>query len=240
MEGAIVITGPEGMPAGTELGIEFTGEFAANGDSTFIVDLSEAANAAPGGEGIPPEFADMFGEMEVRTIGDTSYLRFGLFSMLGIETEWVSMPASDAGSTAASFGANPVNPADIMSTFGPGVSDPQDLGRETIRGVETTHYAVVVDIDEITAEADAAALEELEGIGTDLPTGEIPLDFWVGDDGNVYRFSMEFDGAATPDATFESMTMTWEMFDYGASIEIVAPPTDQVTDGSDLTTMFTS
>jgi hypothetical protein len=240
MEGAFVIAGAEGMPAGTEFTIKFTGEYAATGDSAFVMDLSEAAGAVPAGEDIPPEFADMFGEMEIRTIGDTSYLRFGMFAMLGVETEWVSMPADDAGDTAASFGANPVNPADIMSSFGSGVSDPQDLGRETVRGVETTHYAVLVDIDKIMAEADAAALEDLEGIGTGVPTGELPVNFWVGDDGNVYRFSMEFDGAATGDATFESMTMTWEMFDYGADITIEAPPADQVTDGSNLAGMFTS
>ena len=239
MEGSFVIRGAEGMPAGSEFSINFSGEHAANGDNMFIMDLSEAAAAAPGSEEIPAEFADVFGEMEIRTVGDTSYLRFGMFSLLGVETEWVSMPADDAGSTAASFGANPVNPTDIMSTFGPGVSDPQDLGRETIRGVETTHYAVLVDIDKIMAEADAEALEELEDIGTGFPTGELPMNFWIGDDGNVYRFSMEFDGATTPDAGFESMTMIWEMFDYGAPIEIVAPPADQVTDGSNLAGMFT-
>ncbi len=238
MEGSFIITGAEGMPAGTEFTIKFSAENAANGDNTFVMDLSEAAGAAPGGEEIPAEFADMFGEMEVRTIGDTSYLRFGMFAMLGVETEWVSMPANEAGSTAASFGASPVNPADIMSTFGPGVSDPQDLGRETIRGVETTHYAVLVDIEKMMTEADPEALEELEGLGTDLPAGDLPVNFWIGDDGNIYRFSMEFDGAVTPEADFESMTMIWEMFDFGADIEIMAPPADQVTDGSNLAGMF--
>jgi hypothetical protein len=240
MEGSFVISGAEGMPAGTEFTINFSGEYAANGDNTFIMDLSEAAGAAPGGEEIPAEFADAFGEMEIRTVGDTSYLRFGMFSLLGVETEWVSMAAEDAGSTASSFGANPVNPADIMSTFGPGVSDPQDLGRETVRGVETTHYAVLVDVEKIMTEADPEALEELEGIGTGFPTGELPVNFWIGDDGNIYRFSMEFDGATTPDSGFEAMTMIWEMFDYGAAIEIVAPPADQVTDGSNLAGMFTT
>ncbi len=55
----------------------------------------------------------------------------------------------------------------------------------------------------------------------------------------MYRFSLEFDGATTPDATFDAMTMIWEMFDYGAAIEIVAPPADQVTDGSNLVGMLT-
>ncbi len=239
MEGSFIITGAEGMPAGTEFNIGFRGEYDAAGNSTFVMDLSEAAGAAPGGEEIPAEFADLFGEMEVRTIGETAYMRFGMFAMLGVTTEWVSLDASDADSTAASFGANPVNPADIMSSFGAGISDLEDLGREQVRGVETTHYQVVVDIEEMMAAADAEALEELEGIGTTFPAGTMPVDFWVGDDGNVYRFTLEFDGTLDTASGFENMVMIWEMFDYGADIEITAPPADQVTDGSSLAGFIT-
>ncbi|MDJ0954095.1 MAG: hypothetical protein QNJ81_10490 [Acidimicrobiia bacterium] len=239
MEGAFVMTGAEGMPAGTEFRIGFSGEFAENGDSSFIMDLSEAANMAPGGEEIPAEFADLFGEMEVRTVGDTAYLRFGMFAMLGVETEWVSMPASDADDTAASFGANPVNPADIMSSFGPGTNEIQDLGRETIRGVDTTHYQVIVDIEAMMAAADEEELEELEGIGASFPTGTMPVDFWVGDDGNVYRFALSFDGTIDPESPFEQMEMVWEMFDYGAPISVTAPPEEDVTDGAAFAGVFT-
>lgn len=239
MEGTFVITGAEGMPTTSEIAISFSGEFAENGDSTFIMDMSDIAGAAPAGEEIPAEFADLFGEMEVRTIGDTSYMRFGMFAMLGVETPWVSMPATDADSTAASFGANPVNPADIMSSFGPGVSEAENLGTEDIRGVPTTHFQVLVDVEAMMEAADEETLAELEGIGTTFPTGLMPVDFWIGEDGNIYRFSMTFDGTLDPESPFVQMEMIWEMYDYGAAIQIATPPESDVTDGSDLAVFFT-
>ena len=81
-------------------------------------------------------------------------------------------------------------------------------------------------------------MEELEGIGTSFPADTMPVDFWVGDDGNIYRFSIVFDGTTAADSTFESTEMIWEMFDYGAAIDIVAPPEEDVTDGSNLGTVF--
>ncbi len=234
-EGSFMIVGGEGMPAGSEFSISFSGEYDDQGNSVFIMDMSDAAGAAPGGEEIPAEFADLFGEMEVRTVGDTSYLRFGMFAMLGVNTQWVSLPADEAGDAAASFGANPVNPSDIMSSFGPGVSDVQEIGRETIRGVETTHFQVIVDIEAMMEAADEEALEELEGIGTTFPSGTMPVDYWIGDDGNIYRFTLVFDGTLDTEQPFEQMTMVWEMYDYNSNdIVIEEPPADDVTDGAGL------
>ena len=235
-----MIVGGEGMPAGSEFDITFSGEYDGQGNSAFIMDMSGAAGAAPAGEEIPAEFADLFGEMEVRTIGDISYLRFGMFAMLGVATEWVSFPADEGGDAAASFGANPVNPADIMSTFGPGVSDVQEIGRETIRGVETTHFQVIVDIEAMMEAADEEALEELEGIGTTFPSGTMPVDYWIGDDGNVYRFALVFDGTLDTEQPFEQMTMVWEMYDHNATdIVIEEPPAEDVTDGAGLGAFIT-
>ena len=62
----------------------------------------------------------------------------------------------------------------------------------------------------------------------------MPVDFWVGDDGNVYRFTLTFDGTVDPESPFEQMEMIWEMFDYGAPISVTAPPAEDVTDGSAL------
>jgi hypothetical protein len=235
MEGSMVMTDLEGMPAGSSFAIRFSSEFDAQGNSTMIMDMSDIADVAPEGEEVPPELAAMLGEMEIRTIGDTAYLRFGMLAMLGIETEWVSMEATDAGSTASNFGANPVDPTQFMSAFGSGVSDLEDLGQEQVRGVNTTHYRMIVDMEEMMAAADEEALAELEELGGGtLPIDETPVDFWIGDDGYIYRFAMEFDGTTMADSGFGTMAMNWEMFDYGADISIVAPPEDEVTDGSGL------
>ncbi len=238
MEGSMVIIGPEGTPAGTEIAIEFSGAFDnATGDSSMIMDMSGLVDAAPDDE-IPPGFEDLFGEMEIRTIGDTAYMRFGFFAMLGVETEWVSMTAEDAGTAAGSFGANPANPAEMMSAFANGDVEIIELGTEQVRGMNTTHFRIIVDVEAMMAAADEEALEELESLT--LPgDGTMPVEFWLGDDGNIYRLLMDFVGTDVADSGFESMQMLWEMFDFGADIEIEAPPEDQVTDGDDLTAFLT-
>lgn len=231
LEGSMTIVAPEGTPAGTEFAIEFSGAFDATGNSSMIMDMSGIADAAPPGEEIPAGMADLFGDMEIRTIGDTAFMKFGMFAMLGVETEWVSMPADEAGTTADSFGAAPANPMEMIDAFGDGSISVENLGSDTIRGVNTTHFRMTVDVEAMVAAADEEALAELEQLGP-LGDGTLPIDFWIGDDGNVYRILMEFDGADIADSDFGSMTMVWEMYDFGADIEIPLPPADQVTDGS--------
>jgi len=239
MEGEIVMVGVEGLPAESEFAITFSGEFDyATGDSSIVMDMSSLMDMAPEGEEIPPGFEDLFGDMEIRTIGDTAYMKFGMFAMFGVETEWVSMSAEDAGSTAGSFGAAPSNPTDLIGEFGEDV-EIEELGSETVRGVNTTHYRMIVDMAEMMAEADPEALEELESMGPISADGTMPIEFWVGDDGYLYRILMEFTGDTDAADGFGSMRMLWEMFDYGADIVIEAPPADQVTDGEALSGFFT-
>jgi hypothetical protein len=235
VEGSMTISGVPG--ASGDVTMAFSGEFDNAGNSSSTIDMSALADAAPTDQSIPPGMGDLFGEMEVRTIGDTSYMRFGLFSMMGVPTEWVSMPATEASSTVSGFGAGPTNPEDLMKAWGDASwSTVEKVGTETVRGVSTTHYRAVVDVAALMSAADAQAQSDLESLGT-LPD-TMPVEFWIGDDGNVYRMVMEFDGSVDASSGFQSMTMTWEMYDQGADITIEAPPADQVTDGSDLAGMF--
>jgi hypothetical protein len=236
IEGSMTISGISGVSG--DLTMPFSGEFDnATGDSSFTLDMSGMAAAASTDESIPPGMGDMFGEMEIRTIGDTSYMRFGLFSMLGVTTDWVSMPATDAGDMASSFGAGPTNPEDLMKAWGDAAwTNVEDLGTESIRGVNTTHYRAVVDVAGMMQAADAQAQSELQSLGTMPDT--LPLDFWLGDDNVIHKMVMQFDGSGDSANGFGSMTMTWEMYDFGADITIEAPPADQVTDGNDLAGMF--
>ncbi|MGA9596333.1 MAG: hypothetical protein WBV06_09260 [Acidimicrobiia bacterium] len=236
IEGSMTMTDVAGASGDVTMG--FSGEFDNTaGNSSFTLDMSQLANAAPTGETMPPGMGDLFGEMEIRTIGDTSYMRFGLFSMLGITTDWVSMPATDAGGMASGFGAGPTNPEDLMQAWGASAwSNVEDLGTETVRGVNTTHYRAVVDVAGMMDAADAQVQTDLNSFGT-LPD-TMPVEFWLGDDNVMHKMVMQFDGSGDSSNGFGSMTMTWEMYDFGADINIEAPPADQVTDGSDLAGMF--
>lgn len=70
----------------------------------------------------------------------------------------------------------------------------------------------------------------------ELDMTEFPIDIWLGEDGNVYRYSIEVDASAAGADTeeFLGMTMVFEMWDYGATIVIEPPPADDIATEDDL------
>jgi hypothetical protein len=231
MEGSIAMSGIPDLPGG-EFTIPFSGAFDnAAGTFAFTMDLSAVAQAT--GEEIPPGFEDMFGDMEIRQIGDVAYMRFPLFGMLGVQTEWLKMPADDSAATAGGLaGATPGNPADLLEMLEDADAQVEEIGRETIRGTETTHFRVTFDMEKLLEAATPEERAELEAQGP-LPIDALPMDIWIGNDGLVHRYAIDIDGTAIeaePGESFDRMTMTFDMFDFGADVNITAPPDDQVTD----------
>jgi hypothetical protein len=224
MEGMIAITGSPEFP-GETFAMIFSGAFDNEaGNFSFIMDLSSMA--AQFGEEIPPELAGLFDEMEIRTIGDTSYIRFGLLTMfLGPDVEWVATSVEEGmDATGGLTGATPSNPADFLEFFEEAYGTVEELGEETLRGVNTTHYLVTFDMEELRANATPEQLAEMDE--QDLPLDELPMDLWISDDGLVHKYRLEIDGTELDlpaDEAFESMVMEFEMFDYGEDIVIEAP-----------------
>ncbi|MDA3041038.1 MAG: hypothetical protein O3C27_16210, partial [Actinomycetota bacterium] len=122
------------------------------------------------------------------------------------------------------FGAgSATDPTQFLRQLEDANADIEELGTETVRGVQTTHYRAVVDLAELQATLppdQAADLEESMGAGFDT----LPMEFWIGDDGLVYRWSTTMDMSGMVDAAgMGSMSMIYEMFDYGQDVGIVAP-----------------
>ncbi|MDH3261611.1 MAG: hypothetical protein OEM84_11655 [Acidimicrobiia bacterium] len=230
MEGSITVAGVSELP-GASFAMPFSGAFDNGaGNSSFIIDMGFFASQL--GEEIPPEMAGLFGEMEVRTIGDTSYIRFPFFSIfLGTETEWIATPVEEGQSATSEFGG-PSNPADFLEFFEEANGTVEELGRETIRGIETTRYGVVFDMKDSLANATQEERAQIDAQGLP-PIDCLPMDLWISDDGLVNKYVIEMDGTdldVPEDEAFESMVIDFEMYDYGSDIVIEAPPADQVTD----------
>ena len=225
MEGMIAITGSADVP-GETFTLNFSGAFDNEaGNFSFIMDLSSMA--AQFGEEIPPELAGLFDEMEIRTIGDTSYIRFGLLTMfLGPDVEWVATSVEEGmDATGGLTGATPSNPSDLLEFFEEAYGTVEELGEELIRGVVTTHYLATFDMEELRANATPEQLAEIDE--QDLPIDELPMHLWISEEnGLVYKYRLEIDGTKVdvpPEEAFESMIMEFEMFDYGEDIVIEAP-----------------
>lgn len=245
IEGVITMVGIDagtGVPTDVEMPFSVTTD-AATGNTAMVMDFGAMAGAMGGGEEVPAEMAEMMGTMEVRQIGDVVYLKFPFFgALLGAQTEWVSMPAEDGTDLTGGLGggAAPSDPTSFLDSLSDAEGTVEDLGAEDVGGISTTRYRVVVDDswrDKLTTEE----LADLEAQGP-LPTTSFPMDLWVDDDGLVHRMSMEVSGsdmaATEPGQSFESMTMTFDFFDFGQSVTIEPPPAELVSDVSELSGPF--
>lgn len=241
MEGLIEMTGLDPASGLTEFSMPFGGAFDnATGNFSFYMDLSAMAEAA--GDEIPPEFAELFGEMEVRQIGDRAYMKFGFFNMfLGAETEWLAMPADDGTTTAQDFTmTSPTNPSEFLGSFEGAGATVEVVGAETVNGVQATHYRAVFDTEALLASATPEERAQLEAQGP-LPADVLPLDVWISDAGFVVRFVMEIDGtgiSTEPGESFESMTMRYDLYDLNEAVTIEPPPASETTDIEDLEGAF--
>jgi hypothetical protein len=110
---------------------------------------------------------------------------------------------------------------------------------EQIRGTDTTHYRLDINLQKAAAEAPTAearaAMEKLASLHTGPST---PLDVWLDGDGRVRRIQEVLDPAAVryppkiqaAVAQFGRMTISYDLYDFGSFVDVQIPPADQVTD----------
>lgn len=240
VEGTISITGLDGTEGGPgDIAMAFSTAFdTATGNSSFLMDTSSLVE---GMETDPDDpFAEigaaMLGEMEFRQVGDRGYMRAGFFSlMLGNETEWISMPAEDSGDFETGFEAAPTDPHEVLGTYEGAAAEVEDLGEESVNGTTATHYRISIDATAFMEELSAEERAEAEASGV-LAIGILPIDLWITDAGYLVRMILEIDGSEveSADGEFESMKMSFDMYDINRPVSIEAPPASQVTAIEDL------
>jgi hypothetical protein len=106
------------------------------------------------------------------------------------------------------------------------------IGAESVRGVPSTHYHVVVDFDRLGASIAGGSREAARKTGELLEriTGSktLPMDVWIGG-GRVSRISYGMSTCVgAGQRLHESFNM--ELFDYGRQAVVVPPPASQVAD----------
>lgn len=116
--------------------------------------------------------------------------------------------ALDSALLSASLGS--------LSTFTKAAKSVEVKNAETIGGVPTTHYAIVVDISKLPADLPAKAELEASGLGT------IPLDLYVDSAGRPVRIIEELTVQGGKVSTKSTVT------DYNEPVTITAPPANEV------------
>ena len=199
--------------------------------SLFAASLHSRSNNSSSGSGATS--TPLGSTANVIASDDVVYLDFPLFARLvGVQTQWMSVPADTGASTF-----DVADPSAFLDFLHGTAGDVTDMGREQIRGVDTTHLHATVKLRDALDSATVAeqdrlrrAIDQLGDQADALLDGEMPVDVFVDDDGMVREIVFDFSVPDSSGSTAAKATLTVDLFDFGDAVDINPPPADQVTD----------
>jgi hypothetical protein len=163
------------------------------------------------------------------------YMNLGfLSSFLPGGKPWIRLDVAKAGKAAGVdvnqlLGGAAQNPSDWLALL-ESQGDFSEVAKETLNGVETTHYHGTVDLRKATENSPAAgAFEHLADLGA---PSDYPVDVWVDDQGYIRQYESSYDETLGGNTT--STTTKVELSDYGTQVDVTAPPADEVFDVTEL------
>lgn len=221
----------QGGPSGKFL-MQGTGEFdlgAGRSSMTANISVPPGSNGSLG-------VSMLEGKFDMVLDGTMMYMRWpSMFRSLPGGADWISMDmvevAEEAGLDLGSLGLgqDPMQGLEQLT----GARDVRRVGTEEVRGVETTHYSFVVDL-ELYAEEVPEARPTIERLIEMMGASEIPGEIWVADDSTIRRQSME-QRMKLPDGSGETVSTTvMEYYDFGAPMDVKIPPPSKTIDLRDM------
>jgi hypothetical protein len=229
---SIAVSGPQGKT------FRLRGTGAIDGPSS---DLRFKLGSLLGRVGLPSAAMTQLAHGSMREItlqedGDyIIYVRLGslLSSQLPGGQQWIKLDLSKLGKSAGLdlsklLSGSQMQPGDLLSLLQTEGAKIHKVGPATVNGAATTHYRVVVDTRSRLKDLTTSPL--LAGVAAQVP--RIPEDVWIGKDGLVRRVRVSLN--LPHGATAVRTTMAMDIYDYGAQVDIAAPPSSQVFDATEL------
>ena len=159
-------------------------------------------------------------KFELVSSGNAYYLRGGPFEQLA-PGKWVKVESTDS-----SFQLGQNDPSQMLQYLR-ATSNIVEQGKETVRGVGTTHYAARLQLDKVADRVSPDAARALKQATKTLGTKEIPMDVWVDGDGLVRRMKMDWHPRRA------SFVMSLDLFDFG-NVDIAVPADSDTVDLSSM------
>ena len=180
------------------------------------------------------------GDMEMIMIGTTSYLKLpsGLAGMTGGDSgkPWVKIDLGGDSALAQSLGstadlADETDPTQLISKIAQ-AGMITNISHDTVDGQPTTHYSITVDVQKMLATMGAGSADEKQAM-SQLGLKSMPFDIWVNSDNLPVKITTDLamsglgaSAGGSGAATQVDMTVTYT--NWGESVNIQAPPADQV------------
>jgi hypothetical protein len=133
---------------------------------------------------------------------------------------------------------NQNDPSQALQYLRAASDDVREVGEEEVRGVETTHYRMTIDLQKVVDQAPEDQREQLRASIDQLieqsGVRTVPTEVWVDDDGLARRMKLTYEGMRFAPGQQGDMTMTMELYDFGVEVDVEPPPESEVTDIQEL------
>ncbi|GAA2119190.1 hypothetical protein [Actinomadura alba] len=172
--------------------------------------------------------------MQTMLLGEAMYMKIPMLAEVGGGKPWMKLPL-DAISKASGMNVDellqqsqqmdPVQATKQLTAS----KDVREVGKETVNGVETTHFTGSYKVSEATAKLDPQKRAATEKAAREAGMDSMLFDLWVDGQQLPQKMVMKAGpGAKTP------VTITVVYRDYGQPVTITAPPASEVGDFGDL------
>jgi hypothetical protein len=157
--------------------------------------------------------------VNIVTRGKDFYVRLG--NIAG--GKWIKIGGTAAGA-AAQQGFFNTNPSEFVEYLR-GADDVTELGTEAVRGEQTRHYLVAVDLEKASSRSPPAERDAVRAAIAQLGAA-FPMDVWLAGDGLPRRFSVTL----TPRGA--AVRIQVEMFDFGKPVTVKVPAPSAVIEAN--------
>jgi hypothetical protein len=171
-------------------------------------------------------YVKMPDEFAAQTSGSKPWVRVDLDTLYGQQYGGAPVQGGAAG--------DPTRQLEYLR----GVSDSvQKIGEERVRSVPTTRYRAILDLNK----EDAGTKEANQEVVKRLGTSKLPVEVWIDEENRVRRYALDVSVPMPEDAASQDASrgdhrlrtrMVVEYYDFGAPVDVQAPPRDQTMDGS--------
>jgi hypothetical protein len=168
--------------------------------------------------------------LETIVTQDVLYMRSPVFAQAGLSgrQEWVKLDlqelARQRGIDLSSLVNASPTPTSVLGYLG-GSTKSKNLGSESVRGVQTTHYRVTVDLERAASRANGTARQSIRRVIELSGLKEIPVDAWI--DGQGYLRKVHW---AEHTSREQAAEVTMMLHGFGPAVAIKPPPPGAVVD----------
>lgn len=171
------------------------------------------------------------GEAEMRMLGSVVYMRVP-GAELG-NRPWIKFDLDAMGEGGAPVpGLNPASndPRGVLDALRGVSGEVKEVGRESVRGVETTHYRATVDLQKAQDEVPEKRRDDFAAFSDKLGIENLPIEVWVDDEGRARRLAYEVETPGKGQVPASQVDLIIDLFDFGVDVAVEAPAESEVTD----------